>query len=86
MRLALALACVGMVVVASPSFAEQTCPVHGPIMSRTAIKQLLHREGYTRIRGISRHNGCYEAKGFDAKGRRFELELDASTGAIHNVE
>lgn len=86
MRLALALACLGLVLVTSSALAEESCNSAGQPMSRTAMEQSLHRRGYTQIRGLSLHNGCYEAKGFDSKGKRFELELNASTGAIHNAE
>ena len=86
MRLAPALACLGLVFVTSSALAEESCSSTGQPMSRTAMEQSLHQRGYTQIRGLSLHNGCYEAKGFDSKGKRFELELDAATGAIHNVE
>ena len=55
-------------------------------MSRTSIEQSLHQLGDTDIRGLSPHKGCYEVKGFNSGGKRFELELDAATGAIHNAE
>jgi len=86
MRLASALACLGLVIATSPTLAEESCGSTGQPMSRTAMEQSLRQRGYTQIRGLSLHNGCYEAKGFDSKGKRFELELDASTGAIHNAE
>lgn len=86
MRLLFAIACVGLVLAASPSFAEESCASHGHPMSRTAMENSLHQRGYSTIRSLSLHNGCYEAKGFDSKGRRFELELNAATGAIHNAE
>ena len=46
----------------------------------------LQDRGYTQIRGLSTHNGCYEAKGIDSKGHRFELELNGATGAVVNAE
>lgn len=86
MRLALTLACLGIVIVTSSASADESCGSAGQPMSRTAMEQSLHQRGYIQIRGLSLHNGCYEAKGFDSKGRRFELEVDAATGAIHNAE
>ncbi len=86
MRLALALACLGLVMAGSSAWAEESCNSTGQPMSRTAIEQSLQQRGYTKIRSLSLHHGCYEAKGFDSKGKRFELELDASTGSIHNAE
>lgn len=86
MRLLPALACLGFVITSSSALAEESCTATGQPMSRAAIEQSLQQRGYTQIRGLSLHNGCYEAKGFDSKGKRFELELDAATGAIHNAE
>jgi hypothetical protein len=86
MRLIPALLCLGFVAASTPALAEESCSGKGQPMSSTAMEQSLHQRGYTTIRSLSLHNGCYEAKGFDSKGKRFELELDASTGAIHNAE
>lgn len=81
-------ACLALLplITAPAAVAEESCGSFGPPMSRTAMEQSLHQRGYSNIRSLSLHNGCYEAKGFDSKGKRFELELDASTGAIHNAE
>lgn len=88
MRLTTLLACLAVAAsfTATAAMAEESCAVSGPIMSRAAMEQSLHQRGYTTIRSLSVHNGCYEAKGFDSKGNRFELELDGATGAIHNAE
>jgi hypothetical protein len=82
------LACLVLVtpLIAPAAFAEESCTSSSQPMTRTAMEQSLHQRGYTTIRSLSLHNGCYEAKGFDSHGKRFELELDASTGAIHNAE
>lgn len=72
--------------LAAPASAEESCHVTGTIMTRDAITQSLHARGFTTIRGLSSHNGCWEAKGLDSKGRRFELELNGATGAIVNQE
>jgi hypothetical protein len=66
--------------------AEESCHVTGTMMSRAAITQSLQSQGYTRIRGLSTHNGCYEAKGLDKNGRHFELEVNGVTGAIRRAE
>jgi len=86
MRLALGLAWLAFVIANTSASAEESCAASGTPMSRTSMEQSLHQRGYTDIRGLSLHNGCYEAKGFDSKGKRFELELDAATGAVHNAE
>ncbi len=81
------LAAFGCVLFASaPGFAEESCKLSGPMMSKEAITKSLKDRGFTQIRSLSSHNGCYEAKGIDSKGRRFELELNGATGAIVNKE
>jgi hypothetical protein len=83
MKYLLTLAALGCLTVATAARAEESCNVAADkMMSRDAITKSLHDRGYTQIRGLSTHNGCYEAKGIDSKGTRFELELNGSTGAI----
>lgn len=81
-----ALAAFLAVGFAGTASAEQTCHITGKMMTKEAITKSLHARGYTKVRGLSRHNGCWEAKGLDSKGRRFELELNGATGAIQNRE
>jgi len=69
--------------------AEESCeaaPSNAPALSKAAIEAKLHSEGYTKIRELRAHNGCYEAKGFDGNGKRFELEIDAHTGKVTKAE
>lgn len=86
MRYLPVLACLACLCATPALHAEESCGNAGQPMSKNAMEQSLHQRGYTNIRSLSLHNGCYEAKGFDSKGKRFELELDASTGAVHNAE
>ena len=77
----------GLLIAAiAPVSAEESCHVNGKIMSRAEITKSLESRGYTQIRGLSSHNGCWEAKGLDSKGHRFELELNGATGAVVNQE
>ncbi len=85
-RLPIFLAVCVSLAAASPAFAEESCKSTGPAMSKDAITKSLQTRGYTQIRSLSEHNGCYEAKGIDSKGKRFELEVNASTGEIVNAE
>jgi len=55
-------------------------------MTKEAMTKSLQDRGYTQIRSLTAHNGCFEAKGIDSKGHRFELEVNASNGQIVNVE
>jgi hypothetical protein len=87
MRPAFAVACLGFALATTTSArAEEACSSTGQPMSQAAMEHSVQQRGYTQIRSLSLHNGCYEAKGIDSKGKRFELELDASTGSIHNAE
>ena len=61
--------------------AEQSCHVTGKMMTPAAIKAMLVAKGYT-VHGITQHNGCFEAKGLDAQGKHFQLELNGATGAV----
>ncbi len=73
-------------LLAGPAAAEESCSLSGPMMSKEAMTKNLQDRGYVTIRSLAAHNGCYEAKGLDAKGKRFELELNGATGAIVNAE
>lgn len=67
--------------------AEETCPASsGPMMTKMEITKSLQDRGYATIRNLSTHNACWEAKGIDKAGKRFELELNGHTGAIVNAE
>jgi hypothetical protein len=66
--------------------AEESCKVSGKVMPKAQVEAMLKKEGYTKIREIRQHNGCYEAKGFDKHGKRFELEINGSTGKISKAE
>lgn len=78
-----AIACLFAVGTAS---AEESCTGSGKTLDKSAIEKRLNEQGYSKIRGIQRHNGCYEAKGFDKSGRRFELEVNSWTGKIVTKE
>jgi hypothetical protein len=56
------------------------------MMSKAAMTKSLKDRGYTQIRSLGTHNGCYEAKGLDKSGKRFELELNGHTGEVVNAE
>lgn len=80
------LVLVGALALPLAAQAEESCHVTGTMMSRAAMKQSLESRGYTHIRGLFEHNGCYEAKGFNNKGQRFEIEVNGVTGAIRHAE
>lgn len=80
------LALAAVLALPLAAHAEESCQISGTMMSRAAITQSLQSRGYTKIRGLSTHNGCYEVKGLDSKGQRFEIEVNGVTGAIRRAE
>ena len=85
LTIAAAAACAA-VLLSQAAFAEESCSGSGTPLSASAIEAKLKSEGYTQIRDIRTHGGCYEAKGMDSTGKRFELEVNAFTGEINNKE
>ena len=85
LTIAAAAACAA-VLLSQAAFAEESCSGSGTPLSASAIEAKLKSEGYTEIRDIRAHGGCYEAKGMDSTGKRFELEVNAYTGEINNKE
>lgn len=69
-----------------PALAEESCTGTGTPLTQAVIEAKLKEQGYTQIKEIKEHGGCYEAKGYDKDGKRFELEINAYTGEINNVE
>lgn len=90
MRLSIPLAVAALIACAGAqgTLAEESCPVAAgtAMMPRSAIAKSLQDRGYTQIRGLATHNGCYGAKGLDRNGKRFELELNGQSGAVVNAE
>jgi hypothetical protein len=68
------------------AFAEETCTGSGTPLTKSEVEAQLVAQGYTQIREIKAHGGCYEAKGLDQKGQRFELEVNSYTGKVANKE
>ena len=86
--IAVAAACV-FAVMSQAAFAEESCSGSGTPLTVAAVKAKLTSEGYTQIKEILRArilDGCYEAKGLDSGGKRFEIEVNAYTGDINNKE
>jgi hypothetical protein len=81
-----AAAALAVALLSQPVRAEESCSGSGTPMTAAAIEAKLKSQGYTEIRDIRAHGGCYEAKGLDSAGKRFELEVNAYTGEIVNKE
>ena len=71
---------------AHSAFAEESCAGSGTQLTQKEVEAQLVSQGYTQIREIKTHGGCYEAKGLDQKGQRFELEVNSFTGKISTKE
>ncbi len=83
--IAAAAACV-FALMSQAAFAEESCSGSGTPLTVDAVKAKLVSEGYTKIKEIRTHGGCYEAKGLDSTGKRFEIEVNPYTGDINNKE
>ncbi len=71
---------------AQAALAEESCSGSGTPLPKSTIESQLKAQGYTTIKEIKTHGGCYEAKGIDHTGKRFELEINSFTGKINNQE
>jgi hypothetical protein len=79
-------AAIAAILIVPAARAEESCQTSGPMLSKEAITKSLQDRGYAQVRSLSEHHGCYEAKGLDSKGKRFELEVNGATGAIVTAE
>ncbi len=75
-----------LALAAQAALAEESCSGSGTPMTKGAVETQLKAQGYTKIKEIKSHGGCYEAKGLDQNGKRFELEINSYTGKINNQE
>ncbi len=75
-------AAAAAILFTGPALAEESCKSSGKPLPKSEIEKKLTDQGYVKIRGLEFHDGCYEAKGFDKAGKRFELEIDAGTGKV----
>ena len=60
-------------------------PANAPYGAPAAISAV-YNAGYTAVRELEWEHGAWEVKALDANGRRVELRVDATTGAVtpHN--
>ena len=88
MRTALFTAALALALGLGTHFAsaEESCAGSGTPMTKQQVQAQLVSQGYVTVREIKSHGGCYEAKGLDKNGQRFELEVNSFTGKISNKE
>lgn len=85
--LALALAAVPAgIALAAPDSARDNrpaavTPANAPYGAPAAISAV-YNAGYTAVRELEWEHGAWEVKALDANGRRVELRVDATTGAV----
>ncbi len=53
--------------------------------SRDAVRDMAEAQGW-EVRRVKIDDGCYEIKGFDAKGREIEVKIDPATLAVVDFE
>ncbi len=83
-----AVATLALAAVSGASFGasgDGAPPPPGAISIEEALRSLT-AAGYTNIRKIEFEHGSYEAKVYDAAGRRLKLLIDPTTGAITRKE
>ena len=89
-RTLLAIAAVPLLaapLLAAPALAAERCtPTGGETKPIEAVTALLQEKGYRDIRKLEMEDGCYEAKAFDAQGKRVEVYVHPNTGEIVKVK
>jgi hypothetical protein len=73
-------------ITTQAAFAEESCEGSGNQLTKEQVEAKLKEAGYVQIKEIELHSGCYEAKGYDKDGKRFELEINSYTGEIAQAE
>ena len=65
--------------------AAAVTPANAPYGAPAAISAV-YNAGYAAVRELEWEHGAWEVKALDANGRRVELRVDATTGAVtpHN--
>ena len=81
-----AAAVLALAVGTQLASAEESCAGSGTPLTNQQVEAQLVSQGYTDVREIKSHGGCYEAKGIDNKGQRFELEVNSFSGKISTKE
>lgn len=89
MRNTALLTAIGLLMVATPAFAESeegcTKAPREQWLSDAQIKSKLAERGYT-ITQVEADDGCLEAKGTDKDGRKVELNVDPVTANVVKSE
>jgi uncharacterized membrane protein YkoI len=67
------------VLGASVAFASLATP---PQITIHQALSTAEKAGYTNIREIEYEHGKWEVKGLNAQGKKFKIEIDATTGAL----
>lgn len=84
-RLSTSLVIIGL-LAAAPAFADADCAVPmAEWQPRDAVAAFADKNGW-RVSRIRLDDGCYEVKGYDAKGRKIEVKLDPASLSIIEME
>ncbi len=78
----LAAAAAVPLLAAAPSFAADLCtPTSDAKQPAETVLKTLQDKGYRDLK-LGTEHGCYEAKGYDAQGKRVEIYVHPNTGEI----
>jgi hypothetical protein len=86
MKKTLALAALVFAAGIAPSFAEDLCKDISARKSEDEAKAAAVKAGYTDISSMGEDDGCYEAKGLNADGTKFEVYIHPTTLEIVKVK
>lgn len=87
MKTRLMMAFTGLVLFAAPALAEEgICTDVGEMKSIDDAKAAAIKAGYTDITKMDEEGGCYEAKGLNADGSKFEVYIHPTSLEIIKVK
>jgi hypothetical protein len=84
MRRFAVLAFAAATFVGTASAADLCKSATNPV-SEASVLQMLTEKGYKNVK-LGSDDGCIEAKGLNADGKRVEVYIDPTTGAIVKVK
>jgi hypothetical protein len=85
MKTKLLVACAAF-MLAAPAYAQDLCTDVGEKKPIDEAKAVAVKAGYTDISKMDEEHGCYEAKGLNADGSKFEVYIHPTTLEIVKVK
>ncbi len=86
MKKTLSIAVLAFAAGIAPSFAEDLCKDIAERKSMDDAKAAAVKAGFADISSMGEDDGCYEAKGLNADGTKFEVYIHPTTLEIVKVK